>query len=64
MTALIGNCELVNSLAEFVSAVEQSDSITREEDEGSFRAVLQEIRNHVGVVEGDVREYVKRLITK
>ena len=64
MTALIGNCELVSSLAEFVSAVEQSDSITREEDEGSFRAVLQEIRNDLGVVEGDVREYVKRLITK
>ena len=64
MTALIRNCELVSSLAEFVSAVEQSDSITREEDEGSFRAVLQEIGNDLGVVEGDVREYVKRLITK
>ena len=49
-------------MAEFVSAVEQSPSITREEAEGSFRSVLQEMRNDLGVVEGDVRKYVKRLM--
>ena len=62
MTALVGNRELVHSLAEFVSAVEQSRSITREEEQGSFRSVLQEMRNDLGVVEGDVREDVKRLM--
>ncbi len=62
MTALVGNRELVSSLAEFVAAVEQSRSITRDEEQGSFRAVLQEMRNDLGVVEGDVREDVKRLM--
>ena len=62
LTALVGNRELVSALAEFVSAVEESGSITREEDQGSFRSVLQEMRNDLGVVEGDVREYVKRLM--
>ena len=64
MTALVGNPELVSSLAEFVSFVEQSGSITREEDQGSFRSVLQEMRNYLGVVEGDVRESVKRLMKR
>lgn len=62
MTALVGNRELVSSLADFVSVVEQSRSITREEEQGSFRSVLQEMRNDLGVVEGDVREDVKRLM--
>lgn len=62
MTALVGSRELVRSLAEFVASVEQSGSITREDDRGSFRSVLQEMRNDLGVVEGDVREYVKRLM--
>jgi hypothetical protein len=62
MTALVGNRELVQSLAEFLSVVEQSRSITREEEQGSFRSVLQEMRNDLGVVEGDVREDVKRLM--
>ena len=62
MTALVGNRELVSSLAEFVAAVEQSRSITRDEEQGSFRSVLQEMRNDLGVVEGDVREHVKRLM--
>ena len=62
MTALVGNRELVSSLAEFVAAVEQSRSITRDEEQGSFRSVLQEMRNDLGVVEGDVRESVKRLM--
>ena len=35
LTALVGNRELVSALAEFVSAVEESGSITREEDRGS-----------------------------
>jgi len=64
MTALVGSRELVNSLAEFVSAVEQSRSITREGNQGSFRSVLQEMRNDLGVVEGDVREHVKRLMKR
>ena len=34
MTALVGNRELVKSLAEFLSVVEQSRSITREEEQG------------------------------
>ena len=62
MTALVANRELVRALAAFLSAVEQSGSITREEEEGSFRSVLQEMRNDLGVVEGDVREHVKRLM--
>ena len=62
MTALVGNRELVQSLAEFLSVVEQSRSITQEEEQGSFRSVLQGMRNDLGVVEGDVREYVKRLM--
>lgn len=62
MTALVGNRELVRLLAEFVESVEQSGSITSEDDRGSFRSVLQEMRNDLGVVEGDVREYVKRLM--
>ena len=62
VTALVGNADLVRALAEFVAGVEHSRSIAREENQGSFRAVLQEMRDDLGVVEGDVREYVKRLM--
>ena len=62
VTALVGNAYPVRALADFVAGVEHSRNIAREENQGSFRAVLQEMRDDLGVVEGDVREYVKRLM--
>ena len=62
MTALVASKDLVESLAAFLACVENSGSVTREEDEGSFRRVLQEMRNDLDVVEGDIRQHVKQMM--
>lgn len=62
ITSLVAGRNLVDSLADFVTSVEQSGSLTGEENKGSLRSVLQEMRNDLGVVEGDVQDAFKRLM--
>lgn len=62
ITALVAGRKLVVSLAKFVTSVETSGSLTSDEHEGSLRSVLQEMRDDLGVVEGDVRDAFKQLM--
>lgn len=62
MTALVANRDLMESLATFITSVERNRTLTNDDYEGSFRSVVDAMREDLGVVEGEVRDFVKMLM--
>lgn len=62
MTALVASRDLMKALANFITAVEETRTLTDEDYTRSFRSVVDAMRTDLGVVEGDVREFVKVLM--
>ena len=63
--ALIASPELVEKLADLVKRLDEERQLGNSvADKGSFRAVVQAMREDLNVVEGDVKAYVRRLVDK
>ncbi len=62
MTALVAGRDLMESLANFITSVESRRTLANEDHAGSFRSVVNAMRKDLGVVEGDVRQFVKMLM--
>ena len=62
MTALVASRDLMESLANFITSVEETRTLTNDDYTRSFRSVVDAMRTDLGVVEGDVREFVKVLM--
>ena len=68
VAALVASEKLLEALAEFIERVSREGQLKpkedRQEDKGTYRHVIQQMREDLAVVEGDVKRQVGRLIAK
>ena len=62
VAALVASKELLEALANFIERVSQERQLETKDENKAYRRVIEEMRNDLDVVEGNVQTEVERLI--